>query len=132
MGDRLVLDQRHHRGDRDAVVGAQGRPVGGQPVAVAQQDDPPLGRIVRACRVALAHHVQVTLEDEGGRSLTALTRRNANHEVPAGVLLELEPLSSGPLANVLDHRLLVTRRARDRCQRLKMRPEGARFEPGQY
>ena len=35
-------------------------------------------------------------------------RRNADHEVPAGVLHELESLPVGPLANVLDRGLLET------------------------
>ena len=47
---RLVLGQRHHRRDADAVVGAERRPVGGQPVAVADKRDPALGRIVGAVR----------------------------------------------------------------------------------
>ena len=35
MLERLILGESHHRRDRDAVVRAQGRTVGGQPVAVA-------------------------------------------------------------------------------------------------
>ena len=41
------------------------------------------------------------------------------------------PCSSAHDANVLDDRLLVTRRARDRRQGLEVRPEGARLEPCQ-
>ncbi len=108
MRQRLVLDQRHHRRDRDPVVGAERRPVGGQPVAVADEDDPPFRRVVRTRRIALADDVQVSLEHEGRRSIAARACRNADHEVPAGVLHELETVLVGPLANVLDRRLLMT------------------------
>ena len=129
MGQRLVLDQRHHGRDRDPVVGAERRPVRGQPVAVANERDAPFRRVVRARRVALAHHVQVALEHDRRRGLAARARRNADHEVPAGVLLQLESVPVGPLANVLDHRLLVPRRTRDLRQRLEVPPERARLEP---
>ena len=106
MGQRLVLDQRHHRRDRDAVVCAERRPVRFQPLAVADERDASLGRVVLARRVPLADHVQVALERHGGRRLTSRGRRDANHDVSPGVLLELEPVLFGPRANVLDHRLL--------------------------
>ena len=92
VGNRLVLDQRHHRGDCDAVVGAERRPLGLQPVAVADERDPPLGRIVRARRVALAHHVQMALEHHDGRRLASRRPGHTDDEVATGVLLELEPL----------------------------------------
>ena len=132
VGDRRVLDEGHHRGDGDPVVGAEGRAVGRQPVAVAHEHDPPFGRVVRAVRGALAHHVQVTLEDEGRRRLPAGRRRHADHEVPPGVLLELESVLVRPRANVLEHRLLVPRRARNRRQRLEVPPERAGLESRQH
>ena len=127
----LVLGESHHGRDRDAVVGAERRAVGLQPLAVADERDPPFGGVVRARRVALADHVQVALEDERRRRLASGGRRYADHEVPPRVLQELEPVLVGPRPNVLDDRLLVTRRARDRRQGLEVRPEGARLEPCQ-
>ena len=131
MWQRLVLDQRHHGRDRDAVVGAERRAVRGQPVAVADERDATLGRVVRARRVALADHVQVPLKRDGRRGLAPRGCGDADHDVPAGVLLELEAVLAGPFANVLDHRLLVTRGTRDLRQRLEMPPERAGLEPGQ-
>ena len=106
MRQRLVLDQRHHGGDRDAVVGTERRPVRRQPVAVSDERDAPFRRVVRARRIALADDVQVALEHDRRRVLAAGSRRHSNDEVPAGVLYELETVPVGPLANVLDRRLL--------------------------
>ena len=132
VGQRFVLDQRHHRRDRDPVVGAEGRPVGLQPLAVANERDASLGRVVRARGVTLADHVQMALERHGGRRLAPWCRRNPDHEVSAGVLHELEAVLLDPRANVLDHRLLGARRARDLRQRLEVSPERARLEPCQH
>ena len=71
MRQRLVLDQRHHRRDRDPVVGTERRPVRGQPLAVADERDAALRRVVRARRIALADDVQVPLEHHGRRALAA-------------------------------------------------------------
>ena len=90
MGSRFVLDQSHHRGNRDTVVGTERGAVGRQPVTVAEEDDSSFGGIVRARRVALADHVQVTLEDEDGRGLPAGSRGNTYDEVASGVLLEFD------------------------------------------
>ena len=106
MRQRLVLDQRHHRRDCNAIVGAEGRPVGGQPIAVADEDDAPFRRVVRARGIALADDVQVPLEDDGRRSFPTRACRDADDEVPAAVLLQLETVPAGPLANVLDRGLL--------------------------
>ena len=65
-GKRGILDQRHHRRDRNAVVGAERGAVRRQPVAVDDQLDPSLGRVVRAVGDALADHVEVALEDDQG------------------------------------------------------------------
>ena len=120
VGQRLVLDQSHHRRDRDPVVGAERGPVRGQPLAVAHEPDPSFGRVVLARRVALADHVQVALERHGRRSLAPRGRGHPDHEVSPGVLLKLEAVLVGPGANVLDHRFLRPRRARDPRQRLEV------------
>ena len=131
MSDRLVLDERHHRGDRDAVVGAESGAVGRQPVAVTEQRDPALGRIVRARGVTLAHHVQVALEDEVGRRLPTRGRRNADDKVAPRVLLELVPVATRPRADVLDHGLLGPRGTGNSSQRPEMRPERLWLQPGE-
>ena len=104
---RPVFGERHHRGDRDAVVGAERRAVRLQPVAVADERDPPLGRVVGARRLALADHVEVALERDDRGALASRRRRDAQDEVAAGVLVELEAVLGRPGAHVLDHRLLV-------------------------
>ena len=69
--------------------------------------------------------------DHGRRRLAAGRRRHADDEVAAGVLSELEAVPVGPCAHVLDHRLLGTRRPRDRRQRLEVRPERGGLDSGE-
>ena len=110
VGQRLVLDERHHRRDRDAVVGAERGAVRGQPLTVPHECDPPLGRVVGARRIALADHVEVPLQRHEGGALTAGRGRHPDDQVPARILLKLEAVLLGPRAHVLDHGLLVPRR----------------------
>ena len=128
---RLVLDERHHRRDRDAVVRAERRPVRGQPVAVADELDASLRRVVRARGVAFANDVQVPLKRYGRSRLPPGSRGDAYDEVPPGILNELEAVLLGPRADVLDRRLLMPRRARDPRQRLEVPPERAGLESRQ-
>ena len=128
---RRVLRQRHHRRDADSVVRAERRPVGGQPVAIAHELDPALGRIIWAVRRALAHHVQVPLEDHGRSGLAPGARRYAHDHVAGCVLPEVEPVGGGPGPDVLDHRLFMERRARNPGQRLEVSPARLRFDSPQ-
>ena len=93
---RLVLGQRHHRRDTDAVVRAERRPVGGQPVALANERDPALGGIVGAVRPTLADHVQMPLQDENRRRLPTRAGRYAHDEVAGRVLTKLEAVARPP------------------------------------
>ena len=121
---RLVLDERHHRGDRDAVVGARAssRPRSASRRRGRARSGPrpgrsgSTGRARRPCRGAPG-----ATTSRG--ALAARRRRHADDEVAARVLLELEPVLGRPRAHVLDHRLLVPRRPRDPRQRLEVRPE---------
>ena len=128
MCQRLVLDERHHRRDRDAVVRTERRPVRPQPVAVAHKHDPPFGRVVRARRVTLADHVEMTLQDQRRRRLTAGRRGYRDDEVSPGVLPHVEAVPGSPGAHVLDDGLLLSRGARDRRQRLEVPPKRTRLE----
>src|SRR4029079_1599469 len=101
------------------------------PLAVADEDDPPLGGVVRARGVTLADDVEVPLERDGRRVLPSRCRGDLDHEVATLVLPELEPVLLRPAADVLDHRLLVARRPREARQRLEMPPEARGLEPGE-
>ena len=129
---RPVLDQRHHRRDRDAIVCAERGPVSLQPFAVADEHDAPLGRVVRAGGVPLAHHVEVPLEGHGRRRLASRSRRHADDQVSPLVLLKIEAVQVRPGANVLDDRLLCARRSRDPRQRSEVIPERAGLEIVEY
>ena len=103
-----VLGDGHHGDDGDAVIGAQGGAVGREPLAVADELDAPLGRVVRAVRTALADHIEVTLEDHDGRRLSAGRRRHAHDQVRASGRHDLEPLLGGPRLDVRHGCFLVT------------------------
>jgi hypothetical protein len=126
---RRVLGERQHRRDPDAVVGAERRPVGGQPITLAHEDDPALGGIVWTVGPTLAHHVEMPLQYENRRRLATCGGRNAHHEVPGSVLARRETAVGRPGAYVLDHLLLVTRRPPDPGQRLEVPPAPGRLEP---
>ena len=102
-----------------------------QPVAVADEHDPPFRRVVRARRVALAHHVEMTLQDQRRRRLTAGRRGYRDDEVSPGVLPHVEAVPGSPGTHVLDDGLLLSRGARDRRQRLEVPPKRTRLESRQ-
>jgi hypothetical protein len=104
---RAVVGQRHHRCDADAVVRTDRRPVCRQPVALAHEDDPTFGGIVGAVRPALAHHVQMSLQDENRRRRATRGSRNAHDEVSRPVLARLETAVGRPGTDVFDRLLLV-------------------------
>ena len=131
--ERPVLDLRvvghgHRRRDADPVVGAERRAVGTHPVLLHADVDAPLARIERARRIALAHDVQVRLEDDDRRSLAAGRRRNADDDVPLGVDLRVERASRGPGEDVLARRSLRLRGPRDSRQLREALPEESRLE----
>ena len=106
----LVLGEREHRRDRDAVVGAERRALGAQPVTVADDVDPPRARVVRAVRIALADDVEVALEGHGRRGLAARRGGHVDDEVAGAVAPGLEPALLGPRDHVRDGPLLLVRR----------------------
>ena len=79
--DLGVVDDGHRRRDADAVVRPERRAVGRNPVVVDANADASLARVERARRIALAHHVEVCLEDDHRRVLAAGGRGHANDDV---------------------------------------------------
>ena len=129
---RVVLRDRQHRGDRDAVVGAERRPLRPQPVAVAHQLDPPGARVVRTARLALADHVEVALEDHRrARASRPRRRRHADDEVSGSVARVREAALLGPGDDVRDGLLLLVRGPWDPRQRGEVAPERRGLEAGE-
>ena len=130
---RLVLGQRHHRGDADAVVRAERRPVGGQPVAVADKrrscPRPDRtgcpGDARRPCPDAPAGREPGPPHDPPS---PARARRGCGRRPGEGRSRARRP--SGERAR--STALLVTRRARDLGQRLEVPPARAGLDPAQY
>ena len=113
-------------GDADPVVGPQGRPLRLHPVAVHVDVDGVLHEVEVHVGVLLAHHVQVPLDDDGGRGLVPRGGRNLDHQVAGGVLEDLVALLLRPALDVGGDRCFVPGRARDPPDAVEMRPE----EPG--
>ena len=72
------------------------------------------------------------LQDENRRRLTTRGGRHTHDEVAGRILAKLEAVLDSPPANVLDHRLLVPRRARDPGQGLEVPPARAGLDSRQY
>ncbi len=92
------LDHAHDDRTADAVVPAEGGPVGrhGDRVIVHHhRDGVVLGVIVRA--VADADHIHMRLQPHHGPVLIALRRRNVENHVQHLVLYRIQPLLFGPL-----------------------------------
>ena len=134
---RTVRDVRafHHcqrRRNAHAVVGAQRRALGLQPVAVAPHVNRIGIEIVRRAFVLLAHHVEVSLQQSRGRLLASRTRRLAHHHVAGGILRRFQPQLLGLLQHIAPRGSFLGRSPRRRRQHGKMFPKFFRFQIYQY
>ena len=124
---RLVLDQRHHRRNRNAIVRAEVVPSAfSQSPSRTSTMRPSAGSFGLEGH-ALAHHVEMPLEGHDRRRL-ASGRRHPDDQISPLVLLNIEAVQVRPGADVLDDRLLCARRARDPRQRSEVIPERAGLE----
>ncbi len=104
---RRVLGERQRERDADAVVGAERRPVGPHPVVVDVDVDPSLARIEPTVRIALAHHVEVRLEDDDRRGLPPGRGRDRDDDVPLCIRGGCHTSLRRPGEDVLPHLLLL-------------------------
>ena len=100
MRQRRIVDQRHHRRDRDTVVGTQRGAVRRQPLAVPRQFDPAHTRVVRTVRAPLADHVEMALEDHDRCRPAPVSCGHIDHEVAGIVLPRDAAVPAGPGADV--------------------------------
>ena len=84
----LVLRGGQRGSGADPVVGAERRPVRGDPAVLEDYLDPSLAGVVRARWIPLAHHVQVRLQNDCGSRLTPVRRRYLHDDVPRHRFLE--------------------------------------------
>ena len=84
----LVRQNRQDHGYGHAVIPAQGRPLGPDPLPVGGHVQPLPAHVLAALRQLGADHVQVTLENHRGRILIARTCRLPDHQIVMLVLPE--------------------------------------------
>jgi hypothetical protein len=126
--DRRVVHDAQCEGDADPVVGAERRPGGEYPVAVDADVDPPFPWIERRVRIALAHHVEVSLEDDDGSVAASARRRDAHDDVPLRVRVGLEVADGRPCEHELPRRTLLLRGPGKARQLEEALPDGRRHE----
>ena len=107
MGNVVRLQHRHGEGHARAVVRSQGGSVRVDAVAVPQNRDGILGKIMIRSGIFLAHHIQVGLENDRGGTFIARGGILFNDQVVRLVLPDLQPPVLAEQADVIADRLLV-------------------------
>jgi hypothetical protein len=126
--DLRRLDERQHRCDANAVVGAERGACSVERVAVAPRPDGVDGEVEGDVRVLLAHHVEMRLQGERRRLLAAGRRRNPHDDVAGGIGRGGQIVRRSDGAHVLAHPLFVLRAAGDGEDMVEVAPEHRRFE----
>ncbi len=88
MHDGRIVQNCQHEGYRNAVVTAQGGPVGSQPLSVPHKGDGLAVHVQFYARVLFAYHIHMALEDKGRRLFKAGGRIRIDDNV-AGLVLHI-------------------------------------------
>ncbi len=128
MLERPVFHDRQVRGDSDAVIRTQRRPVRHQDVPFADDLDGILLEIVLDVLVLLADHVEVPLQADHRNALAARRGGLSDDDVQVLVLLGLETEPLGSLQNIVRYLLLVLRSSRDLADLREIPPHGLRLQ----
>ncbi len=118
-----VVGERHGGGETDAVVGAEGRPYGANPVAVDLDLDALGHEVVIDVGVLLADHVEVALENDGLGILVALGGGHPDHHGSGRVLLNLVAVFRRPVLDVFGDLFFVFGRAGDLSDSVEVLPQ---------
>ena len=113
MGYLLVLEDGEDGGDADAVVGAEGGAVGGEPLTVQHGLDGVFHEVELLAAVLLADHVHVGLKADHGRFLVAFAGGLADEHIAQFVAEGLEAMFLAPVDEPGGDALLVLGRARN-------------------
>ena len=115
MDQRVVVEDREHEGDRDAVVGTERGAVGAEHAVLHDQVDAlVLGNHARRRR-AVAHHVDMALEHDRGSALRTGARWLLDDHVVHVVLIDPQVALLGERDEEVADGLLVARAARNRA-----------------
>ena len=125
---RVVGQHGQGRGHADAVVGAEGRPVGTHPFAVNHGLYRIGLEVVLLVAVLLRHHVAVALQDDAGAVLVARRGRLAYDDVACRVADGLEPQLPAILLYEVDGFRLLFRRTRYLRQPVEILPQAVRLQ----
>ena len=88
MDQRVVIEDREHEGDRDAVVGTERGAVGAEHAVLHDQVDALVLEIMLDAGELVAHHVDVALEHDRGSALRSGACRLLDDHVVHVVLID--------------------------------------------
>jgi len=128
VDEGLVLHDGQGRGQADAVVGAEGRSLGIDPIALDLGLDGVLAEVVDLVGVLFADHVEMALEDGPHGTLPSGRGGFADEDVADLVALAGEAQRSGHAEDVIAQGLFVAGTVRDGQDLGEMLPEKPGFE----
>ena len=111
----------------DTVVGTEGGAFGRQPFTIHISLDGILVEIELHIDELVAHHVHVTLQDDGLPTLHTLGGRLADDHVACLVDLRLQAVALAPVLQVLNHLLFALRGTRNLVNLRKFGEDNSRF-----
>ena len=109
----VAVEDSQLNGAADAVVGAERRALGLHPFAVDNGQNGVVVEVVLHLGQLLAHHVHVTLQDDGGLLLHARRGRLTDDDIASLVNQRVQVVALAELTEILNHFLLALRWARD-------------------
>ena len=130
MGDVLCVQHSQCVGHGNAVVAAQRSALGADIIAVHHQLDGILFQIQRAGNGLVAHHVQMTLQDQGRLVLVARRGRCFDEHIAHFVLTTGKAVRLCKLHAVVAQRLFVMRGVRNAADLFKIMKNRCRFQIG--
>ena len=120
VGQGRVLQNGQDHGNGDAVVRAEGRPIGGEPVALQLQVQRVFGEIKVAARQLFADHIQVPLQNDRVRRLVAWGGRLADDDIILLVPRGVQAVGLGKLHTIGADACHIAGAARDPAELFKV------------
>ena len=124
MLQSLVLKDRKREGHTDAVIRAEGRPFGGDPLTLDLCLDRVSEEVMLCVGGLLRNHVHVGLHDH---TFTVLITRSGGfreYNVASVVTLYVDTIVLAPLEQIFLNFLLVLRRTGNPCKAIEILPNG--------
>ena len=131
VGQRVVVEQRHHGGVGDSVVAAEGGAVRGEPAVFGDiHVDAFVLKVVVTAVDFLADHVHVSLQDDGRFSFAAVLAGLLDDDVQRLILVHFQTAVLRELHEEVADLLVVERAAGDCTEVFEVPEQRCRFVTG--